>query len=124
VIRTPQGVTAEVVDPSHPAGGYPLDPRYDLRNHSPAGYEMGYSGSGPAQLALALLADALGDTDQAQEHYQKFKARVIAPIEGDAFEISQEEIKQIVHRLAQERQERAWAEAEVQRKQQRGGMEI
>jgi len=28
-------------------------PRSDLRNHSPNGFEWGYSGSGPAQLALA-----------------------------------------------------------------------
>ena len=36
----------------------PLDPRLDLANHSPTGFEWGYGGSGPAQLALALLADA------------------------------------------------------------------
>lgn len=37
--------------------GEPLDPRNDLMNHSPDGFEYGYGGSGPAQLALALLAD-------------------------------------------------------------------
>jgi hypothetical protein len=34
--------------------GQPLDPRHDLYNHSPDGFEWGYHGSGPAQLALAL----------------------------------------------------------------------
>lgn len=34
-----------------------LDPRLDLRNHSPTGFAWGYGGSGPAQLALAILAD-------------------------------------------------------------------
>ena len=29
----------------------PLDPRLDLRRHSPDGFEWGYAGSGPAQLA-------------------------------------------------------------------------
>ena len=33
----------------------PLDPRYDLRNHSPTGFAWGYGGSGPSQLALAIL---------------------------------------------------------------------
>jgi hypothetical protein len=33
--------------------------RLDLANHSPDGFEWGYGGSGPAQLALAILADAL-----------------------------------------------------------------
>jgi hypothetical protein len=37
----------------------PLPLRLDLDNHSPTGFEWGYRGSGPAQLALALLADAL-----------------------------------------------------------------
>lgn len=36
--------------------GKPLDPRFDLMRHSPDGFEYGYGGSGPAQLALALLA--------------------------------------------------------------------
>lgn len=34
----------------------PLPPRNDLFNHSPNGFEWGYGGSGPAQLALAILA--------------------------------------------------------------------
>ncbi len=33
----------------------PLPPRFDVRNHSPSGFEWGYGGSGPAQLALAIL---------------------------------------------------------------------
>ena len=33
-----------------------LKPRNDLVNHSPDGFCWGYSGSGPAQLALGLLA--------------------------------------------------------------------
>lgn len=41
-------------------------------NHSPDGFNWGYSGSGPAQLALALL---LEETDQetAVRLHQKFK---------------------------------------------------
>ena len=34
--------------------GRPLNPRLDLYNHSPTGFEWGYCGSGPAQLALAI----------------------------------------------------------------------
>lgn len=60
-----------------------LDPRLDLRRHSPTGLEWGYCGSGPAQLALALLADHLQDDDLALELYQDFKRCVIARIERD-----------------------------------------
>lgn len=55
----------------------PLDPRYDLRNHSPAGFNWGYGGSGPAQLALALVADASGDDALALKVYQRFKFEIV-----------------------------------------------
>lgn len=50
--------------------GQPLNPRLDLWNHSPTGFEWGYCGSGPAQLALAILADHLADDEQALVFYQ------------------------------------------------------
>lgn len=55
-----------------------LDPRFDLRNHSQSGFAWGYGGSGPAQLALAILADALGDDAKAKRLYQEYKERVIS----------------------------------------------
>jgi hypothetical protein len=51
--------------------------RTDLHNHSPTGFEWGYGGSGPAQLALAILADAEGEA-VAKEYHQQFKQLVIA----------------------------------------------
>ena len=55
-----------------------LEPRLDLRNHSPTGFSWGYLGSGCAQLALALLVDVLGDKGRALDLYQRFKERAIA----------------------------------------------
>jgi len=55
-----------------------LAPRYDLRRHSPDGFNWSYSGSGPAQLALALLADALADDEVAVALYQEFKREFVA----------------------------------------------
>lgn len=52
--------------------------RLDLVNHSPDGFEWGYAGSGPAQLALALLADATGDDERAIRMHQPFKFKVVA----------------------------------------------
>ena len=48
-----------------------------LRNHSPDGFNWGYTGSGPAQMALALLLQIAGERF-ALEHYHKFKFEVIA----------------------------------------------
>ena len=58
----------------------PLPPRHDLWNHSPDGFNWGYGGSGPAQLALAILAHHLGDDKQAVRLHQAFKRRAIAPL--------------------------------------------
>ena len=55
----------------------PLPLRLDLANHSPTGFAWGYGGSGPAQLALALLADVLDDDERASRLHQRFKFRVI-----------------------------------------------
>jgi len=70
---------------------YPLPIRLDLFNHSPDGFNWGYAGSGPAQLALAVLADALNKTnpemirtnnEMAVELHQKFKDEEIATIDS------------------------------------------
>lgn len=55
-----------------------LDLRLEVRNHSPTGFAWGYGGSGPAQLALALLMDALSDQAMALSHYQEFKRDHVA----------------------------------------------
>ena len=101
--RTPDGCQVVVIDSAKPDEANLLNPRYDLRNHSPDGYNFGYSGSGPAQLSLALLADALGDDDRAQRHYQSFKMKVIGRLQGDRFELTEDEIKATVARLEAER---------------------
>lgn len=66
----PETVTAE---------GVPLDPRTDLLNHSPCGFAWGYGGSGPSQLALAILADHFGE-EFAMEHHQRFKTDLLEGI--------------------------------------------
>lgn len=49
-----------------------------LHNHSPDGFQWGYCGSGPAQLALALLLDASGDASASLDWYQEFKREFVA----------------------------------------------
>ena len=52
--------------------------RSDLANHSPTGFSWGYPGSGPSQLALAIIADATGEDEAAMRFYMDFKFGVIA----------------------------------------------
>ncbi len=56
-------------------------------NHSPAGFEWGYGGSGPAQLALALLLDVTGDRSVALANYQDFKWQVVANFDRKGWEL-------------------------------------
>lgn len=56
----------------------PLEPSLKLRNHSPTGFSWGYAGSGPAQLALALLYDVTSDPELSLSYYQFFKDDFVA----------------------------------------------
>ena len=86
---------------------HPLDPRLDLVNHSPTGLEWGYGGSGPAQLALALLCDALEDDARAQDLYQDFKYRWVAALPQMAWVATRDEILEVVREIETERRRHA-----------------
>ena len=64
-----------------------LPMRLDLQNHSPSGLGWGHLGSGPSQLALAVLADSTQDEGYAGRRYQKFKRDVISELPGTCLEI-------------------------------------
>jgi len=71
----------DVVKALHPGGEpkrLPLEPSLKLRNHSPTGFSWGYGGSGPAQLALALILDATTIPETALDYYQEFKSEIVA----------------------------------------------
>ncbi|MDS0296689.1 DUF6166 domain-containing protein [Halogeometricum luteum] len=58
-----------------------LDRSLELTSHSPSGFEWGYGGSGPAQLALALLLDHTDDEEVALAEYMAFKTEVVSQLE-------------------------------------------
>ncbi len=80
-----------------------LDPRRDLRDHSPAGFSWGFAGSGPAQLALALAADATGDDDRARAAYQRLKARLVAALPAEGWELTERQVLDAVRDAERER---------------------
>src|SRR5438034_10852224 len=85
----------------------PLNPRLDLRSHSPTGFEWGYAGSGPAQLALALAADVLGDDEQAQDVYQQLKFKVIGRLPHDSWRLTEDQLRQAIQQIQQPSQGRS-----------------
>ena len=79
--------------------GRRLNPRKDLWNHSPSGFEWGYCGSGPAQLALAILADHCGNDQEALNLYQRFKWAVVAELPFRHWTVTSDEIDQVLKTL-------------------------
>jgi hypothetical protein len=71
-----------------------LDPRpsQKLFNHSPDGFQWGYGGSGPAQLALAILLDFTCDSQRSLHIHQDFKRDKIAGL-GEKFILTDGEIQ-------------------------------
>lgn len=53
-----------------------------IRNHSPDGFNWGYGGSGPAQLALAILLEYL-PVKYATKLYQDFNFKFVASLPID-----------------------------------------
>ncbi len=77
--------------------GRPLSPKesQSIINHSPDGFSWGYGGSGPAQLALAILL-LFCEKETATTLYQDFKWEVIAKLPPN-FELTDEFINDWIH---------------------------
>ena len=86
-------------DPTAPVGeecevrvdGEPLDTYYHLLSASPSGFEWGYGGSGPAQLAIAILAHAYED-EFACEYYQQFKREVVSELPEEGWTLTKHDL--------------------------------
>jgi hypothetical protein len=77
--------------------GTPLDPRFDLRQFSKMGFEWTYEGDGPRQLALALLADHLGDPQRALSLTEEFMRTVVAELDN-AWQLTSDDIDSAIAR--------------------------
>lgn len=78
--------------------GAPLDPRFDVKVFSKAGYEWTYEGDGPRQLALALLCDHLGDPQRALALTEPFMREVVAELDN-AWLLTSEDIEEALRRM-------------------------
>lgn len=99
VKRTPEGVKLFVKDGAAAASEITPAKSLAILRHSPDGFEFGFLGSGPSQLALAILLDAFADTAPAPnllalDHYVSFKMGFLgSAVRGlEQFTITQREI--------------------------------
>src|ERR1700684_951439 len=63
--------------------GQPLAEHYELKRFTRFGFEWTYEGDSPQQLALAILADYLGDSDRAIRLSEPFMKQVVANLDND-----------------------------------------
>lgn len=72
----------------------PLESYRHIRYHGD--FNWGYSGSGPAQLALAMVADVTGEKPELAV-YMMFKSRVVGCLPCEGWSIDEGEIRHILH---------------------------
>jgi hypothetical protein len=71
--------------------GRPLDQRLDLHRYTANGFEWSYEGPEPRQLALAMLAEHLGDPAGAMALVEPFMKAVVANF-GNEWEMTSADI--------------------------------
>lgn len=81
-------LNGEVFDPA---------PSQAVWNKSPDGFAWGYGGSGPAQLAIAILLEETGDKEFVLDHFMEFKREVVAGLPcdpGDEWALTSEQVQE------------------------------
>jgi hypothetical protein len=92
--RTPQGCVVTVLED----GGNPrrLDPRFDLREYNPSGFDWNCTGSGGAQLAIGLAADVLADDRHALRVHQKLMTSLVGRLAHEGWTLNEETLRSAI----------------------------
>lgn len=69
--------------------------RKDEFHHSPTGFEWGYGGSGPAELARAILMEVYPNDEEVRHPrcYQRFKTDVVVTLPREGFTLLTPEVR-------------------------------
>lgn len=110
VRRKLDGVFAWWTDDAEPGMMHALP---HLRLHSPDGFEFGYGGSGPADLARSIVGNLLDTTDPNPVLYQGVKADLIASQQGDGFTLTEAQVRESLERSGYRADQRGAARAEL-----------
>lgn len=81
--------------------GKRLDEHVQIRKFTDYGFEWSYEGASPQQLALAILADYLGNETRALELSKGFMKAVVANLDND-WTLTGKEIDQALERLGKQ----------------------
>ncbi len=67
-----------------------------LVRHSPDGFEWGYQGSGPADLARSIVGDLLKQADPSTGDYLPVKRELIATLPEKGGEITEDQVLEVL----------------------------
>ena len=84
---------------SRPSTATRSDERLDVRRYSENGFEWTYEGPESRQLALAILADHLGDADRALALVEPFMRDVVANFDN-TWEMTGDDVAAVIEALA------------------------
>ena len=90
--RTIDGILVTVDDE-------PLDQRLDIRRYSENGFEWTYEGAESRQLALAILADHLGDPGRALSLVEPFMSEVVANFDN-TWVMTSDDVESVIEAFA------------------------
>jgi uncharacterized protein DUF6166 len=100
--RDPKTGNASVLVVDDGGKSHDLPTRTEVRNHSPDGFEWGYGGSGPAQLALAMLCDYFAIDIEGREVGRAIAVAVGRPLGEEWGDEKLKEPIQMAQRIYQE----------------------
>lgn len=67
-----------------------------LVRHSPDGFEWGYGGSGPADLARSIVGDLTGEEDPHPADYQEVKWSLLNDMHWDGGEVTEVQVTAVL----------------------------
>lgn len=79
--------------------GKPLPERCDIEQFTDLGFEWTYIGNSPQQLALAILADHLGDEEQSLRLSEPFMKIVVAELPNE-WKLTSAEIDDVLSKIS------------------------
>jgi len=85
--------------------GKPDRPLKHYVKHSPDGFEWGYGGSGPADLAYAILREIFKMDPAAEKlaskYYHPFKRVIIEKLPRDQFDLPEKRIREVLAKIVE-----------------------
>ena len=97
-VIVPQGMGTRQEGIYVEVNGQPLKTYHRIWRHS-EGFEWGYQGSGPAQLAVALVMEVYGDEELVKIVHQEVKRQLVAKLPERWWMIHESQVREIVDKI-------------------------